>query len=95
MKQMRKIFISSDGSFYFYQELQIPKDDNEIAQFFFEDEKNFFLNNKKCTRPLNLKSLTKQKKKYFKKILEYSQEERHSFLIRALKRSNPFIPIIN
>lgn len=65
MKFVRKICIFSDGSLIFYRELQTLN--NEITQFFLEDAKNFFLNNKNSTRQFNSKFSLKQKKKYFKK----------------------------
>lgn len=93
MKFIRKIYILSDGSLYFSYELQTS--DNTFVSCSVEDEKTFFLNKKNRVRQLNLKSSLEYKKKYFKqKNLEYSQVARHSFLVRAFKGSNPFIPIV-
>ena len=92
MRFVRKIVISSDGSLYFCKEFATIKKKFAINNSL-EDKKNFFFNKKKRMRKYNIKSSLKYKKKYLKQELEYSQVARHSFLIRAFKGSNPFIPI--
>ena len=64
MKFIRKIHILSDGSLYFCQELTTFN--NAYVSCTLESEKTFFLNKKTKTRPFNLKSASKYKKKYFK-----------------------------
>ena len=62
MKLLKKIKITSNGSFYFHYKLE----SNTNKQVFFQatDDKNFPLNQKKAFKKANLKHSLSYKKKY-------------------------------
>ena len=63
MKTIKKIFILSNGSLFFCEEL--VTNNTEFVSLNLEDEKNFFLNKKKKVRQFDAKYSLKYKKKYF------------------------------
>lgn len=62
MKQIQKIFLTSNGSIYFAYELNI--NNNKLINFNIEDEKTFFLNKKSKERQFDSKYSLNYQKKY-------------------------------
>ena len=62
MKLLKKIKITSNGSFYFCYKLEA--DTNKQVFFQLIDDKNFSLNQKKALKKTSLKNFVGYKKKY-------------------------------
>jgi hypothetical protein len=92
MKIFRTIIVSSDGSYFFSNSGETSLT-NKLVIFQKQDDKKFSFNQKKGQNIIDSRQSSYYKKKYLKyNILEYSQVARRSFLVRAFKGSNPFIP---
>ena len=65
MKIFKSINISSNGSFYFYHNVEMSLN-NKLVNFQKQDDKNFNLNQKKSQKNIESKHSSYYKKKYLK-----------------------------